>query len=93
VDDIVTVSESEILAAIRALALDAKLVAEPSGAVAFAAFLFRADNLPPARKTVAVISGGNIDPALLARVLSAVEAEPALSEVEGGFSPAKESSK
>ncbi|MBZ5510111.1 MAG: threonine/serine dehydratase [Acidobacteriia bacterium] len=70
VDDIVTVSESEILAAIRTLALDAKLVAEPSGAVTFAAFLFRADQLPPARKTVAVISGGNIDPALLARVLS-----------------------
>jgi threonine dehydratase len=71
VDDIVTVSESEILAAIRTLALDAKLVAEPSGAVTFAAFLFRAGKLPPARKTVAVISGGNIDPALLARVLSA----------------------
>ena len=47
VDDIVTVSESEILAAIRTLALDAKLVAEPSGAVTFAAFLFRADKLPP----------------------------------------------
>jgi threonine dehydratase len=70
VDDIVTVSESEILAAIRTLALDAKLVAEPSGVVTFAAFLFRAGKLPPARKTVAVISGGNIDPALLARVLS-----------------------
>jgi threonine dehydratase len=70
VDDIVTVSESEILAAIRTLALDAKLVAEPSGAVTFAAFLFRAAQLPPARKTVAVISGGNIDPALLARILS-----------------------
>ena len=70
VDDIVTVSESEILVAIRTLALDAKLVAEPSGAVTFAAFLFRADKLPPAHKTVAVISGGNIDPALLARVLS-----------------------
>ncbi len=69
VDDIVTVSESEILDAMRALALDAKLVAEPSGAVAFAAFLFR--DLPPAQTTVAVISGGNADPALLARVLSA----------------------
>jgi len=76
VDDIVTVSESEILAAIRTLALDAKLVAEPSGAVTFAAFLFRADKLPPARKTVAVISGGNIDPALLARVLSEPSTQP-----------------
>ncbi|MBZ5629811.1 MAG: threonine/serine dehydratase [Acidobacteriia bacterium] len=68
VDDIVTVTESEILDAVRGLALDAKLVAEPSGAVTFAAFLFR--DLPAAQKTVALISGGNIDPALLARVLS-----------------------
>ena len=67
-DDIVTVTESEILDAVRGLALDAKLVAEPSGAVTFAAFLFR--DLPAAQKTVALISGGNIDPALLARVLS-----------------------
>lgn len=76
VDDIVTVSESEILAAIRTLALDAKLVAEPSGAVTFAAFLFRADKLSPARKTVAVISGGNIDSALLSRVLSESSTNP-----------------
>jgi threonine dehydratase len=70
VDDIVTVSESEMLAAIRTLALDGKLVAEPSGAVTFAAFLFCADQLPPARKTVAVISGGNIEPDLLSRILA-----------------------
>ncbi len=69
IDDIVTVSESEILEAMRLLALDAKLVAEPSGAVSFAAFLFR--DLPPADKAVAVISGGNVDPSLLARILSA----------------------
>jgi threonine dehydratase len=69
VDDIVTVTESEILEAIRRLALDAKLIAEPSGAVTFAAFLFRTEQLPAAKKTVAVISGGNIDPALLARVI------------------------
>ena len=76
VDDIVTVSESEILAAIRTLALDAKLVAEPSGAVTLAAFLFRAGRLPPARNTVAVISGGNIDPALLARVVAETAMAP-----------------
>ena len=69
VDDVVTVTEPEILQAIRRLALHAKLVAEPSGAVTFAAFLFHADQLPRAAKTVAVISGGNIDPALLARVV------------------------
>ncbi|MBZ5567635.1 MAG: threonine/serine dehydratase [Acidobacteriia bacterium] len=74
VDDIVTVTESEMLDAVRGLALDAKLVAEPSGAVTFAAFLFR--NLPAAQKTVAVISGGNIDPAMLARVLSEPHSAP-----------------
>jgi threonine dehydratase len=70
VDDIVTVSEAQILAAVRALALDAKLVAEPSGAVTVAAFLYCSGQLPPSPKTVAVITGGNIDPALLARLVS-----------------------
>ncbi len=70
VDDVVTVSEAEILEAIRRLALQAKLIAEPSGAVTFAALLFQSKQLPRAAKTVAVISGGNIDPALLARVVS-----------------------
>ncbi len=69
VDDIITVSEAEILDAMRRLALTAKLVAEPSGAVTAAAFFFHAGELPPAKKTVAVISGGNADPALLARVV------------------------
>ena len=70
VDDIVTVTEPEILEAIRLLAVNAKLVAEPSGAVTFAAFLFRAYQLPASQKSVAVISSGNIDPALLSRVLA-----------------------
>ncbi|HVP43549.1 MAG TPA: threonine/serine dehydratase [Terriglobales bacterium] len=78
VDDIVTVSEDEIREAMRRLALNAHLVAEPSGAVPFAAFLFRADQLPKARRSVAVISGGNVEPALLAEVLqgAAVPAHP-----------------
>ncbi len=70
VDDIITVTEAEILDAIRSLALTAKLIAEPSGAVTSAAIFFHADQLPAANKTVAVISGGNADPALLAQVLS-----------------------
>ena len=69
VDDIVAVTEEEIREAIRRLALDAKLVAEPSGAVSFAAWLFHRDELPRTRLNVAVISGGNIDPALLAEIL------------------------
>jgi len=70
VDDIVTVSEAEIRQAVRRLALEARLVAEPSGAVTFAAWLNRGDQLPPARATVAVISGGNVDPRLLAEIIA-----------------------
>ena len=65
VDDIVTVTEDEIREAVRALSGNAKTLAEPSGAVAPAAFLFHADELPNTKINVAVISGGNIDPQLL----------------------------
>lgn len=68
VRDIVTVTEDEILAATRALALGARLVAEPSGAVPVAAHLFHSDRLP-AGNHIAVVSGGNIDPPLLAALL------------------------
>ncbi len=68
VDDIVTVSEEEMLAAVALLARQSRIVAEPSGAVTTAAYLNRAEL--PAGRTVAVVSGGNIDPALLARVLA-----------------------
>jgi threonine dehydratase len=66
VDDIVSVTEDEIREAMRVLSANAKTVAEPSGAVAPAAFLFHADELPDTKINVAVISGGNIDPNLLA---------------------------
>ena len=69
VDDMVTVSEAEIRKAVRELALNAKLVAEPSGAVSFAAFRCHRQQLPLAQRTVAVISGGNIEPELLAEIL------------------------
>jgi threonine dehydratase len=69
VADIITVSEDEILDATRRLAIEARLVAEPSGAVPVAAFLHHRDALPPGT-AVAVVSGGNIDPVLLAKLLS-----------------------
>ena len=69
VDDIITVSEDEIRAAVRTMALDSRLVVEPSGAVSVAALLNRRGELPAAKKIVAVISGGNIDPQLLADIL------------------------
>ncbi|MBI1740707.1 MAG: threonine/serine dehydratase [Candidatus Koribacter versatilis] len=68
VDDIVSVKESEIQRAMRALSTQPETVAEPSGAVAVAGFLFHADELPRTRMNVAVISGGNIDPQLLAKL-------------------------
>jgi threonine dehydratase len=67
-DDIVTVTEEEILATIPVLARSYRIIAEPSGAVATAAFLHHRGDLPAGR-TVAVVSGGNIDPALLTRLL------------------------
>jgi threonine dehydratase len=69
VDNIITVSEDEIRAAVRKLALDAKLIVEPSGAVSFAAFLFHADQLPATGNNAVVISGGNIAPESLAEII------------------------
>ncbi|MDS1269012.1 threonine/serine dehydratase [Lipingzhangella sp. LS1_29] len=66
-DDIVTVREDEIRTAVRRLATEARLVAEPSGAVATAAVL--GERTPPGR-TVAVVSGGNVDLSLLREVLA-----------------------
>lgn len=68
VDDVVTVSDDEIRAAMRLLLLRAKLVVEPSGAVGVAALLAR--KLDCAGKRVAVVlSGGNADPSMLREVL------------------------
>jgi threonine dehydratase len=67
---IVTVTEDEIRAAVRLLAVQAHLVAEPGGAVAVAACLYRAAELATAGTRVAVLSGGNIEPALLADILA-----------------------
>ncbi len=66
VDDIVSVTEDEIREAMRLLSANPKTVAEPSGAVAPAAFLFHGDTLPNTKINAAVISGGNIDSKLLA---------------------------
>lgn len=70
VDDILTVTEDEIRTAMRRAILEARIVAEPSGAVTFAAWLFHRKELPSSTKTVAVVSGGNVEPHLLAEVLT-----------------------
>lgn len=70
VDGIVMVTEAEIRAAMRAIVSTARLVPEPSGAVTTAALLFHGAELPAWRKAVAVVSGGNVAPELLAEVLT-----------------------
>jgi threonine dehydratase len=69
VDDVVTVSDDEILAAMRLLFERVKVVAEPSGASALAALL--AGRVEPRTGTVGVvISGGNVDAARFASLMS-----------------------
>jgi len=90
---IVTVTEAEMLAAVGLLARQARVVAEPGGAAAVAAWLYHRDELPPAGQdgpgpdgagpdgpgpdgagpAVAVVSGGNVDPDLLAATLAPAE--------------------
>lgn len=66
--DVLTVSEDEIRSAVAELAVRARLVSEPSGAVGLAAYRRHAT---PAGPTVVVLSGGNIEPALLADIVGA----------------------
>jgi len=70
VEGIITVTEAEIRAAMRAIVATARLVPEPSGAVTTAALLFHAHELPAYRTAVAIVSGGNVDPKVLAEVLT-----------------------
>ncbi len=70
VDAIVTVTDEEIRAAVVALHQKAKLVVEPSGAVAMAALMHEKTGME-GRRAVAVLSGGNVDPTLLATWLGA----------------------
>jgi threonine dehydratase len=70
VDGIITVTEAEIRAAMRAIVGSARIVPEPSGAASSAALLFHRAELPAFKTAVAVVSGGNVDPVLLAEVLT-----------------------
>lgn len=69
VDEVVTVSEDEIAAAILKLMEKQKLVAEGAGAVSVAAVMF--DKIPlEGKKVVCIVSGGNIDVNILNRVIT-----------------------
>jgi threonine dehydratase len=69
VDEIVTVSEEEIASAILYLLEKEKTVAEGAGAVAIAALMQRKIRGLEGRKVVSIVSGGNIDVNLIARVI------------------------
>jgi threonine dehydratase len=68
VDEIVTVTEDDMARALLVLLERAKLVVEPAGAAAVAAIL--AGKIAPTGPTVSILSGGNIDPLLMQRVIS-----------------------
>lgn len=69
VDEIVTVTDDEVSAAILALMEQHKLVTEGAGAVSVAAAMF--GKLPlEGKKTVCILSGGNIDVTILSRVIT-----------------------
>ena len=68
VDDIVTVSEDEIAAAIVALLEGPKTVAEGAGATSVAAYLF--NKIDTTLNTVALVSGGNVDITTLSRIIT-----------------------
>lgn len=62
------VSEEEVEAAVRFAWTAHRLIVEPGGAVALAALL--AGKIRPAEGTIAILSGGNVDPALHARIIA-----------------------
>jgi len=67
VDKVVTVTDNDIARAIVALLERSKQVVEPAGAVAVAALM--TGKIKPKGKTVAVLSGGNIDPLLMQKII------------------------
>ncbi len=73
VDGIVTVTEEEMLTAMRHLLRHTALIPEPSGAVTLAAALYHQHELPPSNQTVVILSGRNVDPTLLATLQSELQ--------------------
>lgn len=65
---VLQVADARILEAMWLIQTRAKLFAEPSGAAGLAGLLAHADSLRPFRRVVCVVSGGNVDPDVLARL-------------------------
>ncbi|GIW17273.1 MAG: serine/threonine dehydratase [Tepidiforma sp.] len=70
VDGVVTVTDDDLAEAVRFLGLRMKLVAEPTGALAVAALLAGRVPVEPGSRVAAIVSGGNVDPGMYARLLT-----------------------
>jgi threonine dehydratase len=70
VDEVVLVSDDEMIEALRLILERCKILAEPGGAASFAALLFRKTSVPRGAEVVCLLSGGNIDLSRLGRYLS-----------------------
>jgi threonine dehydratase len=68
-DDVVLVDEDDLAEAVRLLLFRCKLLVEPAGAASVAALLTRKVKVPEGSNTVAILSGGNIDPERLKSLL------------------------
>jgi len=71
VDKLLTIGEEPILRALRETSLRAKIVAEPSACVGIAAALDGRIDMDSGRRVCFVITGGNVDPGVLASILTA----------------------
>jgi threonine dehydratase len=69
VDELVLVSDDEMIEAMGLLLERCKLLTEPAGAAGFAALLFQKASIPSGSEVVCVLSGGNIDPSRLGQFL------------------------
>lgn len=74
-DGVVTVSDDELRDAVRFLALTMKLVAEPTGALGVAALLAGRVPVDRGSRVAAVVTGGNVDPEMLAAILVGAPSE------------------
>jgi threonine dehydratase len=85
VDEVVTVTDAEIVDAVRWLFSEGRIVAEPSGAAAVAGAL--AGDAAAGGMTVAIVSGGNVDPAAYAGYITDARSASGVTAVAGGTRP------
>ena len=69
VDDVVLVSDQELVEALRMILERCKVLTEPAGAAGFAALLFRKVGIPRGARVVCVLGGGNVDARRLRELL------------------------